>query len=372
MKVKQLKILEFSDIHLGHPNTTTLHILENLNKTFTNSPSFGEFDIVFIAGDVFDRLLNLHDPNVAAILFWINKFLRICKKYDVMVKVLEGTPSHDWKQSRYFVIENEKNAINADVEYIETLSIRHIDKFGIDVLYVPDEWNPECDDTWKEVQGLLTEQGLDQVDFSIMHGAFDYQLPSHIPSPTHIPERYLGITKYLVFIGHIHKHTVNDRIVSAGSFDRLSHGEEEPKGHVEVIVRKDKTYEIVFVPNEGAKVHKTINCSELELTKAIRFIERKIKSLPEGSFVRIQADKTNSILANLNLLRDKFPDYKFSGKVDKDKESNSDTTLHLVDTYTPINITKDNIEKLMAERMLTMGYSALDIEKSMVLLKEHI
>ena len=47
--------------------------------------------------------------------------------------------------------------------------------------------------------------------------------------------------------------SIQERIVAAGSFERLAHGEEEPKGY---LVAKDRTY--TFIPNTDAYIYKNI------------------------------------------------------------------------------------------------------------------
>ena len=60
------------------------------------------------------------------------------KPYNIILRILEGTPSHDWKQSKLFIHLNDLTKAGTDVKYIDSLSIEYIDKFGINVLY-PDE-----------------------------------------------------------------------------------------------------------------------------------------------------------------------------------------------------------------------------------------
>jgi DNA repair exonuclease SbcCD nuclease subunit len=154
MNINKLAFAVASDIHLGHPNTLTEDILRNLEKAFPTSKETEELDIIFFSGDVFDRLLNFPDNSVSEIESWINVFLRRCKALDIVVRVLEGTPSHDWKQSNVFEKVNNIGKIDCDVKHVKNLSIEHIERFGINVLYVPDEWEPETDDTWKQVKDL--------------------------------------------------------------------------------------------------------------------------------------------------------------------------------------------------------------------------
>lgn len=371
MDVKTLHVKEISDIHLGHVNTPTVEILDNLYKAFPNDASF-DCDILFIAGDFFDRLLHVPDDNVTRIKIWINYFLRLCKKYDVVLRVLEGTPSHDWGQSKLFETINDIAEIEADVKYFDGLDIEYIERFGIHVLYIRDEYHPETDDTWMDVQKKLNEHGIEQVDFSIMHGAFDYQLPSHIEAPTHNPQRYLDITRYFVFIGHVHTHSIFERIIAAGSFDRLTQGEEEPKGYMDVVVRQSGEHDVVFVENKDAKYYKTINCSGMDLDKALRYVDKEMKTMRDHSFVRIQANKTDAILVNMEVLRKKYPMIHFSTKVGKEIEISTEALIDMKQSYQPIAITRANITKLLIDRLKNKGLEAEKLTRAEELLNDYI
>ena len=351
----QLRIVVLSDIHLGHPNTPTVEIIQNLNLAFPDTIEANSIDLLLIAGDTFDRLMHLPDPNVIEIRLWINRLLRFCKKYDIVLRVLEGTPSHDWKQSRLWVHLNELAAIGADVAYVESLSIEYLERFDINILYVPDEWNPECDDTWLEVQQLLRKRGLTEVDFTVMHGAFNYQLPVSAGISVHDPARYRSITKYYVFIGHIHLHSIRERIIAPGSFDRIAHGEEGPKGHLDIIVRKDAKHELRFIENMGAKQYVTLVCTNKEVDKTLKFLEKKLNKLPPNSYVRIEAAKSDPIFVSLDVLKKGFPFLKFSTKVSGSNEITSQTLIDLRNNYQPIALNSENIRKLLVERLIQRG-----------------
>ena len=68
---KALRIASISDIHLGHPKTTTEYIITNLNKYLNNDEFLSNLDILFFAGDVFDNLLNFNDEVITHIKMWI-------------------------------------------------------------------------------------------------------------------------------------------------------------------------------------------------------------------------------------------------------------------------------------------------------------
>jgi len=340
-------------VHVGHPNTPTTHILNNLRNAFPDTPATGDLDIIFIEGDFFDRQLNLPDPNVYEIKLWITGFLRICKARDIIVRVLEGTPSHDWRQSALFTTINELSEINADVKHITELSVEYIDKLNMNILYIPDEWRVRCDDTWNEVVELLARNNLKQVDYAVMHGMFPHQMPKNIHHhlEMHDPSRYLSIVKNEIFIGHVHQHTVFDRIFAAGSFDRISHGDEAPKGHLRLRVEGDSRY-IEFIENVNAMKYITIDCSGLAVDDYHRKIASIVPTLPSGSHVRIKAMRGDVAITGVSYYQDNYPQYRWSVK-EAGKGMDGYTPL-LIDTramHKTINITMDNITDLLIERL---------------------
>lgn len=372
MKTKTFSFIDISDVHLGHPNTPTEHIIKNLENEFSTSVMMEEIDAFFISGDMFDRLLNFPDNNVDIIESWINLFLRRCKKLDIVVRVLEGTPSHDWKQSKVFEKINTNGNIGCDVKHVTTLSIEHIDKFNKSFLYVPDEWEPEPDDTWKQVKDLLSINGIDKVDFAIMHGSFPHQLPPHIKVPMHDPNRYLSIVKYIVVIGHIHKPSVHERIYTPGSFDRISHGEEEPKGYIRFNLFSDDTWNVEFIENVNSKKYKTISCLNISIEEALEKIDLIIKELPKESFIRIEADKEDAIIVSLDLLKKKYPDYIWSSKISVKKSDGKELLVDMRAKYKTVDINKDNIFNLLFDRIINKNIDSTIKDKCKILLNEVI
>lgn len=347
-------IASASDIHLGHPNTSTKQVLHSLRRAFPDNEETGKLDVICFAGDLFDRALQFSDPNAVEIKIWMNQFLRMCKRRDIMVWVLEGTPSHDWAQSKWFKVANEQGKIDCDLHYVDTLSIEYFEKFGINVLFIPDEWSPSGDETWMQVQQLLQGKGLEKVDYAVMHGSFDYQLPPVARSQSmHMPDRYLSIVEKYIFIGHIHIHSVYDRILAHGSLDRLTHGEEETKGHWRVWSGPNGD-EIVFVENKHAKIYKTIDCGGLAIEDALQRIDDTVKHYPEDSAIRIQAVKGDAVLTNLDVLRKKYPHLSWTTKSVDQASVQTNLLVDMRSTFTQVAITRQNITGLLMERVRGM------------------
>jgi len=348
-----LDILELSDVHIGHPKTTTPEVLATLYQIFSNTEDFAKVDIVFIAGDFFDRQLYLSSDPVRLVEEWILYFLRLCKKLDVVVRVLEGTPSHDWKQSERFIKLNEHAKIGCDVRYFSAMEIEHIDRFGIDVLYIPDEYRSTTDAVWDEVVQTLAAKNLDKVDYVVMHGAFEHQMPKHTHGKLqlHNADRYLSICRSYIFVGHVHLYSQYQRILSAGSTQRLSHGEEGPKGHLRV--QRHEVYDdiITFVENRGAKKYITVACEKLDQEEALAKIQRALRNLPKDSHVRVSCRKQDPAITLTSRLELEYPNYHWS--IRETGKNNTDAII-LVDNRHEIQrltIKPDNIGTLLLDRI---------------------
>lgn len=352
MKTTELKCAFISDIHLGHKRVRARRIINNLKKAFPDNAETAELDIIFFGGDVFDDLLSSNDDDSYEIDIWIASFLRMCKKHDIAVRVLEGTPSHDWKQSNRFVVINEGVAkIGADLIYVKDLTIRYEERFDMNFLFVPDEWDVDPTNTLSQVKDLLRERNLDQVDVAIMHGQFDYQLPPFVKAPKHDAAEYQKLVKYLISIGHVHIYSNYERIIAQGSFDRLSHGEESPKGHVRATLYPDGTYTANFVENTGAAKFITVNCIGLTLEETIHRIDQKVFGLEDESGVRVEAEDFNPIFQNMDALIQRYPAYSWSKLPREEKEEEKGETEEEETLYIPITITRDNIQEQLMTRV---------------------
>jgi hypothetical protein len=370
MAQAELRAASISDIHLGHRRTPTGEIITNLYKAFPDDAETAALDIIFIVGDVFDDLLSLNNEEVTEIDLWIANFLRLCAKHDIVVLIVEGTPSHDWQQSRRFVVMNEAARIGADLTYVKNLSIQYIERLGITVLCVPDEANPTNDRTLEQVQELMKAKGLTQVDYALMHGQFPHQLPAAAhKAPVHDPDAYLALVRYLIFIGHVHFFSHYRRIIAQGSFDRLAQGEEGPKGHVRALVRGLDDYDISFVENTGAKRYVTVNCLGLGLEETIAQVDEYVLDLPVGSYVRVRSEHTNTIFTNMEMLIRRYPLLNWS----KDAVSPDEDKTAVVEDevlYVPITLTRENLGGLLMQRIVNAGARAEVLKAAEELIEE--
>jgi len=347
----ELNIACISDIHLGNKRNNARNIIKNLYAAFPDNSKTGELDIIFIAGDVFDSLFSLSDNDVVDIDLWIASLLQLCVKHDILLRVLDGTKSHDWFQSeRFMTIANILNN-KVDVKYYKEIAVEYIERFGINVLYVPDEANDTTEKTLKQVKEILEAKGLKRVDYAVMHGQFEHQLPPFIKVQKHDSKEYLALVKELIFVGHIHTHSVYKRIIAQGSFDRISHGEEEPKGHVRVVMKSNGDRNIKFIENKKATIFKTINCTGLTLDDTIIKIDIEAGDLPDNSHVRVCGNADNPIFTNMNMLVARYPLLVWSKLINETHEEIEIDDITTDVNYIPITITKNNIKDLLLNRI---------------------
>ncbi len=340
-----------SDIHLAHPRTSTYHIIENLRAAFPDNAETAKLDILFFAGDVFDRLMNLPQDEVDVIQEWIADLLKLCVKHNIIVRVLEGTPSHDWRQSKQFVNVNNSLHIKANLKYIDTLSIEVIDELGgLSVLYVPDEWNADASVTWQQTVELLAIHGMTQVDVACMHGSFDYQLPVESVK-NHNSEQYMSIVRGYITIGHVHiRSERGGKILAQGSFDRLSHGEESAKGHYRACLSPAGNYHW-FVENSGARIYKTLDCREMSTEEVIELLE-SYEHCPDQSRFRLVITRGSVVQHGIKDVRKRFPQFVLSTQMDELKAQEEAVIIQdRQPSLKPISITPTNIGHLVADRL---------------------
>lgn len=350
MNLPEIRAMVLSDVHTGHATTPTENIVKNLKHCVTKSFKEYQPQYLFITGDFFDRLLTLPSNASSFIQSFITWLLRKCKTHSVKLRVLEGTPSHDWKQNYLFVQINQDSKIEADVRYYDKLDIDYEEDAGIHILYVPDEWDESTAETERQVRELLVEKGLNSVDLAMMHGMFEFQIPSHLAKslPLHNQEAYESFVDYLIVIGHDHRHKRNNKVVVPGSFDRITHGEEDPKGYLQFKLKPGKKTEVMFLENTAAEIYRSIDVTDLGLEEALEVIDTVINTLPINAKVRLIYKSNSPLNTHLQELAKKYTDTIWSKpKIVKDEvveESIQITTPE----YTAVILNRENLEdKLM-------------------------
>lgn len=347
MKKNKISYLVLSDIHLGHNINKTENIINNLQIYFKeNYKEFSKLDMICIAGDVFDKLLVSSSIDFLLATEWLTELIVFCKQHDIILRILEGTPSHDRNQSKVITSIIKKLNIELDYKYIDTLYIEHHNRLGIDILYIPDEYKHKAEDTYKEVLELLTERKLKKVDIAFIHGQFHYQLPMVKLDSSHNMEDYLNIVKYYISVGHIHTPSVYERIIAQGSFDRLAHNEEEDKGGV-MITLTEKESSFKFVYNKNAMIFKTYRFDKESIEEITNILDKDLKKMKDKSNIRIISNSEEFLSSNIKDLRLRYPNINIKIEKSKNKEENKFNIIEELPKIETFSITKDNILDLI-------------------------
>lgn len=314
-----LNAIWISDIHLGHPRVETLHILKGLYKTFKPSQEMEKVDVIVIAGDLFDGLLSLPDEEVCMIQLFFRDLLQLCAELNIRLRVLEGTPSHDRGQSKHLTTVNNTlpKAMQADLLYVDTVTVVREKDWDLDFLYVPDEWHHDPDVVWTDVQQALRDAGVDTVHYAVMHGLFEQQLPPHVKVPTHNSKRYTKIVTKLIDIGHDHHPKRFGKILINGSFDRITHNEEHAKGYWHTLTHRntDANDKITFVNNPDATPHVTVDIRDDTLEVALDKLTGIARSLPRGG-IRPHMRPSASVTGMVNDLAKTYTHLRWTTKLE--------------------------------------------------------
>jgi len=345
------------DIHLGNNNTPTEHILSNLYRDFGLCEENIKLDGIFIIGDLFDKQLDLGNNKTNPILVWLSSLLYLCAKYNIKLRVIKGTPSHDWDQLTLFntLIDCFSTGIGSkykiDFKYYDTCDIEVFDDWDLSFLYIPDEFRDNCLDTQQYVKELLAANNLTSVNYVCMHGQFKYQIPMAKDEHCHDELFYLGICKKYILIGHVHIKNPFYTILPGGSYDRIAQGEEAAKGHYRILnksVEHNQDDTVQFVENKGAKLYITIDARGKLVTDLPDLLLPYLNSPIDSSF-RLLVDN-NDIKDVLGEIKKQYPLFNWSIKKDKASVKRSDENGIKL-SFTPTTLTKQNAYDVLRSKI---------------------
>lgn len=359
MIAKDISYLTISDIHMLNDLNETAYICDSFRDYFSNfkpESKFTDLDIIFLAGDIFDSYKDSKSPDVVRVTGIIRELMTFCAWFKIKLRILKGTPGHDYDQSELFTPLALAYEDRLDYKYISVLSIEKMDDLGLSVLYVPDEWAGSAAACKEQVIELMRMHQLDKIDIACMHGMFDFQIPDLGEHPLkHDTAWYHSIIRYFINIGHDHTFKTFDRIIVQGSFDRIAHGEEGKKGAVVCYLRKDGENWFEFIENKRARIFKTIVVKTKDLDTAIEQVRKVLDKLPANSHVRISTGPDNPILTVLDEFKKAHPKMIF--KKHKDKKQNNESVnelakaVNLSSTYEVVALTQSSIVKMVLDNI---------------------
>lgn len=347
MTNKDLSIVTTGDLHLGHAKVPTLHIVEKLRQYFF--PYVEKAKLLTINGDIFQSALSLTSVDIKIIISFFISLLELCQKHDVTMRFLRGTSSHDRNQIESLMALYTKSMYTHDLKYFDTLSIEYIDKLDLRMCYIPEDlpYN-SSDEIINKIKHLFSDAGWDSCDIILFHGYFEHMLPrglKKLPKITFNSRQFDGILKDTGYIlcNHVHSKSVYKRIIYAGSFDRLAHGEEEAKGFFYIDNNGPH-----FITNDSAMAFNTIDLSTMTDKDAIvdkykELVKKKFEDGILGHVRVIHPDiSVRQILNKITNLNYPYLKYIHQSGMENNIENGLSDAL-AVDSYEKIVVTEENL-----------------------------
>ena len=354
------RLVFLSDIHLGHPRTPTSVIIENLYTEVFNTEVMTSIDGIIISGDLFDRQISLAKDDSREIMSFAFDIIKLSIKTKTPIRILEGTHSHDWHQSELFTTMNKKFKVPADLEFISKLSIVKDKSLGLTIGYIPDDWSESHQQTTDEFSELLKTKGIRKVDLIIMHGMFDFQVPTLLSNRIATFDSSIWSTwaKYGIIIGHDHNPKDNGFIYVPGSFDCMGHGEEGIKGYLLGTIIND-TLNVERIINKNYLPYITIDGSNLtdteiyaELKNTISWINKRQSGIISG-YIRIKYNSKYDITGEIEKTKKDNPNIRI--RCDRvtvgDDVSLTNPDFKIV--FDTIDINPENIKDIIMRRIGT-------------------
>ena len=371
-----MRLLSCSDLHTCHRRTPTAHILRNMSRFFYTDVDLNNVDLILISGDVFDRFVDNDNPDFLLTLEWFKQFFVKCKEHNVIVRFTEGTTLHDWGQPRHIMFSVEEGT---NVKYFDEITIETIEELNnLTIMYVPDNMSDKTpDEIWERALQVLTAAQLDKVDLIAFHGGFYWQLPEKARKHAHMEDRWKTIVKYGIFSGHIHiPGSWEDIIYSNGSFDRIRHGEEHPKGAWIVDIDQQKEIKSTrFWVNEFAMPYRSIRVGIDDLPESIVLSVKQLlqsQKFPVGSQFRIQGGHKSVVKPIISSLVKEYPDYGFA-EDSEDDEVLVEETLFQTSDYKGVAVTQENVfGHIENEAMAKLAGTDITRDEAFDVLKEFL
>lgn len=364
MSGKDLKILHLTDVHSGVRSIPNSTIFDGLETTLFGHAKYSDVDALVISGDFFDEGLQYDSEEAVLATRGIETILRWAVKYDVVVLAIRGTTSHDGRQIKWFEEINRLAKIGAKLYYFKELGVHYIKELDKTILVVPDEIATPRSRGDAMIKALLKEKNIVQVDFAITHAYFDFHLPAHKQEDGHQSSLFKEIVKSLTFNGHVHTPSLEEDVLTGGSWARTRHGEEERKGAHLVTIRPDNSYVVEFILNSHLVTFKTINVRGMSEENAIKKVEKVADKLENGN-LRLHYNRKDSVSNLIRFFQQKYPNIIFSTKVEKMELVPSEKVKDLSAKFKGVTINRDNLNQLIVDQLKANGANQTEIDRTM-------
>jgi DNA repair exonuclease SbcCD nuclease subunit len=318
--VAKVRGLAIGDIHYDASDPVKLY--ENLKKVFLKKiEDEGEdLDVIFLTGDLFHNKVSMNSVSGKMVLRFVYELLNLCKKFNIKVRAISGTRTHDFNQMDNF----KPYELDYDFRVISKTEVEEIfpDMF---VLFVPEEYMDDQKEYYKEFVGECDEET--KYDMMIFHGTWDFVAFDDQISESERPIKGSPVfsfkewSEYVwgpIMGGHIHTHyAYKNKVYYTSSFTRWVYGEPKPKGFLEFTYDTETLeYDVEFIENPMAPRFDTYRVDEVfDEGDTIEDIIEKIKEISEDGNAKIKMDESSLSESDLKIIREHFSGSK-SVKVD--------------------------------------------------------
>lgn len=279
-----VKAVVINDLHFGIDATQRMY--SELHQ-FTDFLKEKEgLQLLVFDGDYFDRKLSVMDTATYLAVKFFDEVLKICKEKGIVVRMVNGTRSHELDQIHIF----ESHESDDDVDFRIIRTVQEEGLLGMHVLYIPEEYP---DDEQAYYADFKEKEKRYNVIFG--HGTWDFvSFDSQIAHASQTNTKSAPVFMYdewkhtipegFITFGHIHGRNVyGNKIYYCGSFSRWGFGERSARGFTYFEYDLDeKKYKVEFIDNTEAPTYEEISVKTIEgidfenqdiekITKAIDF-----------------------------------------------------------------------------------------------------
>jgi DNA repair exonuclease SbcCD nuclease subunit len=359
-----LQIAFITDNHFGSTKLSPDAAYENFCDIVV--PRLKDVDIIIHGGDLSDMAITMSQPWAMVFTQILVTLQTLVLENGIYLRVLHGTFTHDRRQPDLITVYNQFSNISEEdkhgvryIEVINSLGLEHIKALGLKLAYIPGDETVE--DPGDEIRELMGNVGWDKIDFLVHHGYCSHLVPvEHVAEKSAVldPSKMDGCLDGLILNGHVHTPSFEHRVLNGGSFERVAHNEEEPKGfHIVTYNKKTHKTEVEFVVNTRTRPFVTINVAACEnADAACRLVEQRLAKKdvvdagPGPVHVSVRTDDLPLRRAVVEYLRSKHSNLIItSERVKRRKGGSKDTCLTSKTSLR--RITPDNLPELAHEHI---------------------
>jgi DNA repair exonuclease SbcCD nuclease subunit len=296
----KIKVACIGDLHFGIAATPRVRKELDMFLDFIKN---NDIDILVFNGDYFDHKLSLNEYAAMIGMEFFKEVIEIAKNKNMVVRMIEGTMSHDRLQPQIFdnFILDENGNRMIDYRFFPTAADEKLK--GLDILYLPEEYPLNIDEFYAPFK-------KNQYDLIFVHGMWDFINFGSTIDNSRNTINTAPVFKYsewkhslehgTAVCGHIHgQHAFYDagilKIIYPSSFSAWDFNQISKRGFAYFSVDTDThKMEYKFIENTLAPTFANINVSDLgldlEKTK-IEDIKQKIdEQIGKVDYIKIDLE----------------------------------------------------------------------------------